>query len=123
MSIEKEDLNFRFIETSKAVFLYFSDGNVISADEKGIVAYSTTKTVIFESNNTSVYSTYIKSIDDNQVTVFIMPNLSNEPLGLSNDTKLENGKTVRTYTIKQEHYDKIKKFIWKQSIEKEWPDD
>lgn len=121
--MEKEELEFKFIETPKAVFLYFSDGNVITADEQGIVAYSTVKTIFFKSPETVVHSTYISAMDEG-VTVWIRPCDVKAKLGLSNDVSLAQAEMiVRTYNIPTKHYDKIKKFIWQQAIDKNWPDD
>lgn len=122
--MEKEKLTFRLIETPDAIFLYFSDGNVITADDKGIMAYSTVKTIAFNSEETYVHSTYISAMDE-KVTVWIRPDDGKEALGLHNDIALaEREIIIRNYFIKPKHYDKIKEFIWKQNINKNaWPDD
>jgi hypothetical protein len=121
--MEKEDLSFRLLETPTAIFLYFSDGNVITADDQGLVAYSTTKTIFFKSAETQVHSTFISALDD-KVTVWIRPTTKKVDFGLHNDIKLsDSDKIIRNYFIKQKHYDKIKEFLWQQSINKTWPDD
>lgn len=120
--MEKEKLKFRFLETPSAVFLYFSDGNVITADDQGLVAYSTTKTIFFKSAETQVHSSYISAMDG-KVTVWIRPE-GTEDLGLHNDIQLSNSdKIIRNYFIEKGHYDKIKEFLWQQSINKTWSDD
>jgi len=122
--MKKEDnLTFKLIESKDGVFVYFSDGNVLVADHEGLMAYSTNKTIAFKSADTTVHTTYISSKDED-VTVWVLPTNKKKKIGLQNDFRLPEAEmTIREYIIPQKHYDALKTFIWKQSIDKAWPDD
>jgi hypothetical protein len=120
---EKEKLKFRMVETSDVIYLYFSDGNVLSADDKGIIAYSTVKTLEFNAKETKVHTTFIEGLDG-EVKVWILPSTKRTGLGLHNDIRLSDCElTIRQYEIPEKYYNKFKDFIWQKTIDKAWPDD
>lgn len=123
MEREKEKLTFRLVKTPDVVYLYFSDGNVLSADDKGIIAYSTVKTLEFNASETKVHTTFIEGLDGD-VRVWILPSTKRTNLGLHNDIRLSESEiTIRKYEIPEKYYNEIKNFIWQKTIDKSWPDD
>jgi hypothetical protein len=120
--MQKEDLTFKFVDSPNLLQLQFSDGNVISIDHEGLIAYSTTKTVMFDSKETLVLGNSIQCKDED-VTVFISGTTDYNLFGLGNDIVLQNGMKVRNYYVPNIYLDKFKNFIKNDTLKKEWPDD